>query len=79
MYGEGKRPDYPDVDKDGNRKESMESAVKNAKVSRRQKAKKAGYQNLLMKTKKIIKQALKQPELYTEAELAYLRPYEESA
>ena len=26
-----------------------------------------------MKTKKIIKQALKQPELYTEAELAYLR------
>ena len=26
-----------------------------------------------MKTKKIIKQALKQPELYTEAELAYIR------
>ncbi len=26
-----------------------------------------------MKTKKIIKQALKQPELYTEAELAYFR------
>ena len=26
----------------------------------------------MMKTKKIIKQALKQPELYTEAELAYL-------
>ena len=26
-----------------------------------------------MKTKKIIKQALKQPELYSEAELAYLR------
>lgn len=26
-----------------------------------------------MKTKKTIKQALKQPELYSEAELAYLR------
>ncbi len=26
-----------------------------------------------MKTKKIIKRALKQPELYTEAELAYIR------
>jgi hypothetical protein len=26
-----------------------------------------------MKTKKIIKQALKQPELYTEGELAYIR------
>ena len=38
------------------------------------KAKKGRYQNLLMKTKKIIKQALKQPELYSEAELAYLRP-----
>ena len=41
MYGEGKRPDYPDVDKDGNRKESMESAIKNAKA-KKAKAKKAG-------------------------------------
>ena len=35
------RPDYPDVDKDGDRKESMESAVKNAKAKKK-KAKKAG-------------------------------------
>ena len=41
MYGEGKRPDYPDVDEDGNRKESMESAVRNAKA-KKAKAKKAG-------------------------------------
>ena len=41
MYGEGKRSDYPDVDKDGNRKESMESALKNAKA-KKAKAKKAG-------------------------------------
>ena len=41
MYGEGKRPDYPDVDKDGDRKESMESALKNAKA-KKAKAKKAG-------------------------------------
>ena len=41
MYGEGKRPDYPDVDKDGDRKESMESAIKNAKA-KKAKAKKAG-------------------------------------
>ena len=40
-HGEGVRPDYPDVDKDGNRKESMESAVKNAKA-KKVKAKKAG-------------------------------------
>jgi hypothetical protein len=40
-YDEGKRPDYPDVDKDGNRKESMESAIKNAKA-KKAKAKKAG-------------------------------------
>ncbi len=41
MYGEGKRPDYPDVDKDGDRKESMESAIRNAKA-KKTKAKKAG-------------------------------------
>ena len=29
-----KDPDYPDVDKDGNRKESMESAVRNAKAKK---------------------------------------------
>ena len=40
-FGEGKRPDYPDVDGDGNRKETMESAVKNAKTKKK-KAKKAG-------------------------------------
>ena len=40
-FGEGKRPDYPDVDGDGNRRESMESAVRNAKAKKR-KAKKAG-------------------------------------
>ena len=40
-FGEGKRPDYPDVDEDGNRRESMESAVRNAKAKKR-KARKAG-------------------------------------
>ena len=40
-FGEGKRPDYPDVDGDGDRKETMESAVRNAK-SKKKKAKKAG-------------------------------------
>jgi hypothetical protein len=40
-FGEGKRPDYPDVDGDGNRKETMESAVRNAKAKKK-KAKKAG-------------------------------------
>ena len=28
---EGKRPDYPDVDKDGDREESMEKALKDKK------------------------------------------------
>ena len=40
-FGERKRPDYPDVDNDNNRKETMESAVKNAKMKRK-KATKAG-------------------------------------
>jgi len=40
-FGEGKRPDYPDVDKDGDRKESMESAIRNAKA-KKARAKKAG-------------------------------------
>ena len=40
-FGERKRPDYPDVDGDNNRKETMESAVKNAKMKRK-KAVKAG-------------------------------------
>jgi len=40
-FGESKRPDYPDVDGDGNRKESMESTVRNAKA-KKAKAKKAG-------------------------------------
>lgn len=37
----GERPDYPDVDGDGDRKETMESAVKNAKAKKK-KAKKVG-------------------------------------
>lgn len=40
-FGERKRPDYPDVDNDNNRQETMESAVKNAKMKRK-KAMKAG-------------------------------------
>ena len=42
-FGEGKRPDYPDVDGDGNREETMESAVRNAK-SQKKKAKRAGIE-----------------------------------
>ena len=40
-FVERKRPDYPDVDGDGNRKETMESAIKNAK-KKKKKAVKAG-------------------------------------